>query len=172
MIFIKTNTKSGLERVVRMLGVLAVFAIVAWAFWVNNERTIKMIQARGVAVDQTDTMGINDKRFFRSFKNSLEKNYGLGFKIIVFKGNIEVPELDKKTVFMGLSPSTGETEIILPPLVQKALGGDFVPYLVESHFPGYMEAGNWIEGAKTAVALMWERLSGIESETQDNNKRQ
>ena len=172
MLFIRTRNASGMEKTVRFLGMIAVFAIVAWAFWVNNERTIKMIQARGVAVDQTETMDINDKRFFQSFANSLEKNYGLNFKIIIFKGGINVPDINKKTVFIGISPSEKQTEIILPPLVEKALGGDFVPYLTQSHFPGYMESGQWVEGAKTAVALMWEKLTVIENETKENDKPQ
>ncbi len=117
------------------------------------------------ATDITDETGLltpEDLEFIGRFATGLEKEFGQKAVVRVFTGVVIVPELDSRTMFLGISPALEEVLVSLPPLIQRSLPHGFVDELNTSHFQPYFASGDWPLGLKTALIKIWKALAGEE----------
>jgi hypothetical protein len=79
----------------------------------------------------------------------------------VFREALVVPELNEKTVFIGVSTERREVEVVLPPL---RLGpGAGVRDVVERDvLGGALARGQWGKGLVAAVVFLEQELSGLD----------
>ncbi|WP_419786353.1 hypothetical protein [Pseudodesulfovibrio sp.] len=152
------------EKLVRTLALLLVFAIVVWAFTKNNERVIQVLNREGAVYDETKILDSEHRKFIRSFTSAMKKEYGLNSQIQVFGGDFVVPELDAKTLYIGLSPVTGEVRIRFPGLMRHALGEDFAETLTTEHLQPALQGDDWPQELEIVLALIYKRLEKMNKE--------
>lgn len=160
----KPHGKSPMEKLLRMLAMLLVVLVVMWAFYKNNENVLERVQKTRSVWDETRSMNSDDKNFLRGFAKSLKESFGLGCRIQIFSGSVLVPDMDGKTLYVGLSPKQKQVVIEFPPLMRPALGEPFMESLRSEHFSQAFDDDQWIRELKIALTMIWSRLAALENE--------
>ncbi|WP_243544736.1 hypothetical protein [Pseudodesulfovibrio tunisiensis] len=150
------------EKIVRSLLLLLVFAAVVWAFTENNKRVIQRLNRDSAVMDQTGMMTDEDKDFVRSFIRTVRDEFGIVARVQVFAGPVESPEVDAKTLYIGLSPAEGQAVVVFPPLVRRAVGEAFVESLTTEHFLPSFDRDDWIRELQIVLTLIFTQLTDIE----------
>lgn len=152
------------EKAIRTILLVLVFAAVIWAFMKNNERVIEHLNMDGAVYDETKTLDSDQKKFIVSFTRSLRDEYGLDCKIQIFGGDFVVPELDAKTMYIGLAPSIKEVELRFPPIMRQALGPEFIESLKTTFlFPSF-EEGDWPMAIQEVLVEIFNKLEALNNE--------
>jgi hypothetical protein len=151
-------------KMARVLGMIAVFIIVASLFWRHYDKALTEIAHKQSIWDQTKTLTDKQKKMLYKFSDLLKQRYGLTLRIKILKDErIVIPRLDAKTIFIGLSPEHKEVIVRFPPLVEKVLGIKFLRYLQEEHFLPYFENNTWPKGLGKALSLIGQKLMEVEN---------
>ena len=164
-IFTPRKGSSGGESFLRLMLLILVFVGVGYLYTKHFDRTIEIIESRQSVWDQTGTLTKAQKKVFKNFAELLKDEFGLECRFHAAPGPIPTPVLDSKTLFFGLDTKDRQVVIEFPPLVQNALGQEFITYLRTEHFPPYFEAKNWPKGLAEALKMVWERLVHVDKET-------
>jgi cbb3-type cytochrome oxidase subunit 3 len=167
MPWFSTRGKSQTERFVRMLLLLLVFLGVIWAFWKNYEGYFDQIQAKQSIWDETDELEERDRAYIASFAGFLRENYGMRLRVQIRKGTVEPPELDRRTLFIGLSPSREEAVVVFPPLLRSGLEQGFVEYVQQEHFEPYFSKDQWRDGLRRLLLFLKNQLLDLENQGQE-----
>lgn len=155
------------EGLLRGLGLIFVFLGVIWLFWQHNARMLEMIESQRnvsqqIVLDETRVLTDEQKKAISDLSRALQVNYGLKLLVIVDVRPVLVPEIDAKTIFIGMYPEGHQAVVILPPLVERAVGRGLADHLRLNHFPPYWQTGNWPQGLGDALALIWDALGDPE----------
>jgi hypothetical protein len=150
------------EKLIRTLALLLIFAAVAWAFMKNNERVVDMLNRDGVVYDETNTLDKDQKKFIVSFTRALKDEFGLTCKVQIFGGDFAVPELDAKTMYIGLAPSIGVVELRFPALMRTALGPDLITALNKEYLLPSLATNQWPMEIQVVLATIYEKLTAIQ----------
>mgnify|MGYP000524838777 CR=1 FL=1 len=159
----KPHGKSPMERLLRTLAMLLVVLVVMWAFYKNNENVLERVQKTRSVWDETGQMSHDDINFLRGFGKSLKDTFGINCRIQVFKGDVVVPDVDAKTLYLGLSPARRQLSIEFPALMRPALGQEFMDSLRDEHFAQAFDDNQWIRELKIALTMIWSRLTALEN---------
>ena len=151
------------EQFLRFILLICVFGLVIWLFWQQSEKTMKQLAARGAIWDQTEQLTKGEKDALREFASMFKDDFGLELRLNVVTTDVVLPDLDSKTIFIGLNPETRQVLVEFPPLVRRALGTDFLYSLQNEHFTPYFEEGKWPEGLFQGVNRIWEAMMGVTS---------
>jgi uncharacterized membrane protein YgcG len=151
------------EQFLRFILLICVFALVVWLFWQQSEKTMKQLAARGTVWDQTSELSKGQKDALREFASMFKDDFGLELKLNVVHTDVVLPDLDSKTIFIGLNPETQQVLVEFPPLMRRALGDEFLYSIQNDHFTPYFEKGNWAEGLFQGVNKIWEAMMGVTS---------
>lgn len=154
------------EKMLRTLALMLVFAAVIWAFTKNNERVVEMLNQQSSIYDETGTLDAEKKKFIISFVRTIRDEYGVEARIQIFGGDFTVPEVDNKTLYIGLAPSINEVQLRFPPLMQQALGSDFIEKLKTDHFLPSFQYNDWQEEIQVVLIAIFDRLNQINQGTQ------
>ncbi|MBG0790684.1 MAG: hypothetical protein H0S80_09330 [Desulfovibrionaceae bacterium] len=152
------------EKVIRSLLLILVFAAVVWGFTENNKRVIERLNLDGAIYDETHTLDKDQRKFIASFTRSLREEYGLDSKIQIFGGDFVVPELDAKTLYIGLAPSLGVAEMRFPPMMRQALGDGFAESLKTAFLLPSFEQGDWPMALQDVLAEIFNKLEALNKE--------
>ncbi len=153
------------EGLLRALGMVFVFMGVIWLFWKHNQRTIEMLDAHQVVVDRGGMLTDAQKQSIRDLSRALKSSFGLDLRMVVADDGLGRPQVDAKTIHIGIDPAGEIFDVLLPPLVERALGQGFVRHLREEHFAPYWASGNWQRGLGEALSLLWNALNSPEDES-------
>ena len=152
------------EKIVRSLALVLVFAAVCWGFIKNNERVVDVLNRDSAVYDETKTLDKDQRRFIASFGRTLKDEFGLSSQIQVFGGDFTVPELDAKTMYIGLSPATGEVQIRFPALMRQALGDDLILALRTEYLEPAIADGTWPGELQVVLATIFQKLDELNKE--------
>ncbi len=166
-VFKPRKGSSGGESFLRLMLLVLVFVGVGYLFTKHFDHTIEVIESRQSVWDETSTLTKEQKKVFKNFADLLKDEFGLECKFHATPGPVRVPALDSKTLFFGLDTKNKQVVIEFPPLVQKALGQEFIAYLKNEHFPPYFEAGNWPKGLAEGLKMVWDRLMRVDKEAKN-----
>ncbi|MCG8533326.1 MAG: TPM domain-containing protein [Desulfovibrionales bacterium] len=148
------------EFFLRAMLLIAVFAVVAVAFWYQTENSFKEIRARGTVYDQTETLTAPQKSALREYAAALREKHGLKLRVQVRNTPVELPaSLDSNTVFIGINPYTKQVLVEFPPLLRKALGEEYMYSLQNTYFTPYFEKNQWQAGLASALQKLWDDIS-------------
>lgn len=161
----KGNTRR--ERLLRGLAMLAVVGLVGWAFMQNSRNMLEKIQTEQAINDQTESIGKEDMEFLKGFITSFKQTYGIGTRIVIYKGEVLLPDPDPKILFIGLAPVQRRTILQFPTLLRPALGEDFINSLNDEFLESF-EKDDWQRELKIALTMIWSRLSALEAQQQGN----
>lgn len=154
--------RSPASQLLRTLGVAVVFVIVGVLFWKYWDESFDRLSRRDTAMDQTGRLSPDQLDYVASFARHLEREFGFTFKLRVTQNELQLPDVNSKTLFIGIAPSQNETQIVMPPLMRRGLDAAFVHYLESEHFELYWENDAWPQGLEHALTLIWDRLSNME----------
>lgn len=157
------SSSSPSGQLLRTLGLVFVFVAAGLLFWKHYDRSLDRIVGGQQVVDETERLTPEDMERINRFMETLRTDYGLNFRLHVYQGRIDPPQLDPKTLFIGLSPERGEWEIVFPVLLKKALPQDFVRYIQEEHFRGTLRRKAWPEALMNGLHAIYGHLSRLES---------
>jgi len=150
------------EHMLRLAGLLLVLGLVVVGFWKNSERNIEHINARFGLSDETKTLSKVEREQVQAFITALRKSYGIEARVQVRQGPVAPPEQDGKTLFLGLSLDGKSAVVMLPPLMERALGADFARSLADEHFPFHFGPDRlWQKGLILALDLIQARLAAL-----------
>lgn len=161
---LKPHGSTTSEKFLRIIGMFAIFAIVGWAFWMNNQTTLEKIQARNAFWDQTRILSQSEREFIQGFIRSMRTEFGVKVKIQIMTGQLEDRIADSKELYIGLSPAYEEVDMQFPGLVRHALGSGFISELENKHFLGNFSDDKWPTSLMTALSMIWERLVKVDSD--------
>ena len=154
---IRANTSG--EFFLRAMLLIAVFAVVAAAFWYQTEHSFKEIRSRGTVYDETETLSSAQKSALRDFASALRETHGLKLRVQVRKTPVVLPaSLDSKTVFIGINPYTQQVLTEFPPLLKKALGQNYMYTMQNAHFTPYFAKNQWQVGLASALQQLWDDM--------------
>ncbi len=151
--------KSAYTSPIKRVGLILVFALVAFLFWKNYERVFERIRYQKIVEDEVHGLTKDQKEIIRKFAKIMKSEYGIVLKIKIYKDHIKPPRITVKTLFIGISPKRKEYIIIFPPLLKKAFSEQFVDYLKNKHFILYIQKNEWQKGLMKCLLLIWENLS-------------
>jgi hypothetical protein len=159
------------EHMLRLAGLLVLLALVVVGFWKNSERNIERINARFGLSDETKTLSKVEQEQVQAFISALRKSYGIEARVQVSQGPVAPPEQDGKTLFLGLCLDEKSAVVMLPPLVERALGADFARSLAAEHFPFHFGPGkSWQKGLILALDLIQARLAALAAQDASPHK--
>lgn len=149
------------EKIIRTIALLFVFAAVVWAFTENNERVVERLNRESAVYDETGTLDSDQRKFIASFTRSLRDEFGLDSRIQIFNGDFVVPELDSKTLYIGLAPPIGEVRIVFPPLMRQALGTEFPEMLETEMLRPSFKQGDWPQEIQMVLVTIFDKLTEL-----------
>jgi len=158
------------EKALRTIALFLVLAAVIWAFSKNNERVVDALNQQSSIYDETKTLDKEQKRFIASFVRTLRDEFGFEAKIQIYGGDFVVPDLDSKTLYIGLAPSINEVQLRFPPLMEAALGDGFKEMLVNEHFLPSFKYNDWPQEIQVVLVTIFDRLSQINQGTQPSEQ--
>ncbi len=156
------------EKAIRTLALILIFGAVIWAFSKNNERVVERLNKDGVVYDETGTLDVKQKKFIISFTRALRDEFGLSSKIQIFGGDFTVPELDAKTMYMGLAPSIGVVELRFPGMMRQALGDEFIMKLKTEHLLPSFKYNDWPQEIQVVLVAIFDKLTQLEQGDSDS----
>ena len=152
------------EKLIRSLALVLVFAAVIWAFMKNNQHVVEVLNRQSAVYDETGRLTDDDKKMIVSFTRALRDKWGMNCKIQVFGGDFVVPDLDDKTLYMGLSPAIGEVELRFPPLMRSAVGPEFIQSLKTTFLLPAFEEGDWPMAIQEVLVEILKKLDALNKE--------
>lgn len=160
------------EALLRFAGLLLVFALTIWGFWLNGQRQAERLNARHGLGDAAGLLSEEERGQVGSFIADMRSRYGIEARIVISQGEPVAPDPGQaapKTLFLGLSPALGKAVAVLPPLARSALGPDFARQLTEEHFPFHFQPGRrWQKGLILALDLIRSRLAALDDTGADD----
>ncbi|OIQ49537.1 hypothetical protein BerOc1_01462 [Pseudodesulfovibrio hydrargyri] len=149
------------EKVIRSLALLLVFAAVIWAFMKNNEHVVQVLNQKSAVYDETGTLTQDQKKMIVSFTQALREKWGLNCKIQIYGGDFVVPELDDKTLYIGLAPAIDAAELRFPPLMRSALGPEFIDSLKTTFLLPAFKDGDWPLAVQEVLVEILKKLDSL-----------
>jgi len=154
------------EKLVRSIALVLVFGAVMWAFMKNNEHVVEVLNRDSAVYDETKTLDKDQRKFIASFVKTMRDEYGIGCKIQVFSGDFPVPELDSKTMFIGIAPAIGVAELRFPPMMRTVLGDEFIESLSTNYLLPSFEQGDWPMAIQEVLVVIFQKLESMNKEDQ------
>lgn len=145
---------SGLRAVLMLLVLLGM----AWAYNRHFEGVVERIQNQESIVDETRTLPPEKLALLRDASRLLRDNYGVSLRIHVKNGPVTPPAADPDTLFIGLDTAGGQAQVVLPPLLAKALPPELAQRLSNGYFDPFFARRAWPEGLYSFVLAVMEAL--------------
>ncbi len=145
------------------MALVAVFAGVLWAFEARVSRIADRFAASQTVYDETGTLSDEDRDFLRRTAEELKVRFGIELVVRAFRGALVVPDLNEKTVFIGVSMETRKAEVVLPPLAASALGPEFADVVERDILGEALARGQYQKGLVAAVVFLEQELSGLDT---------
>ena len=161
----KVRGETPLERVVRVVAMLAVVGLVVWAYWQNNQRIVERLNRDKAVVDETDVLTKPQLDFIKEFRRGLKAEYGVDSRVRIFKDDeVKVPGNLGGRLFIGFSPKAGRLVLDMPPLVRRVLGEDYRASRERDWFAGRTGEADWPPRLRDLLIDIWTQLAGIGGE--------
>jgi len=162
----KVHGSTPREKLIRSLALMLVFAAVVWAFSKNNAHVVEVLNQQSSVYDETGTLDNEQKKFIISFVRTLRDEFGVEARIQIYGGDFSVPDINNKTLYIGLAPSINEVQLRFPPLMQQALGNEFIEKLKTDHFLPSFQYKDWQEEIQVVLVAIFDKLNQINQGTQ------
>ncbi|MBF0480451.1 MAG: hypothetical protein HQK81_02505 [Desulfovibrionaceae bacterium] len=139
--------------------VVCVFLLAAALYSAHFADVMDRLRSQRSISDAAGLLTPEDLKLATDFAKILRVRAGLEFRLATFAGEATAPELDARTLYIGLGRG-GQSEVALPPLAKRALGPEASNYLEKEHFAPYLAQGQAGEGLRRALKLLWDGLIG------------
>jgi hypothetical protein len=96
----------------------------------------------------------------REYAAELKEVYGIKLRLQIRTSPVALPDMDSKTLFIGINPQTQQVLVEFPTLLRKALGDDYLYRMQNEHFGPYFQKGQWQQGLADALTRLWLDMGG------------
>ena len=151
--------RAGWASLIRPFLVVCIFILAAALYSAHFTDVMDRLRSELAVSDAAGMLSPDELKLASDFAKILHQRVGLELKLATFAGEVKTPALDPRTIFIGLSRDGG-SEVVLPPLAQRALGPEAANYLEKEHFSPYLAEGRAGEGLRRALKLLWDGLIG------------
>ena len=159
------DPRSPFSQLLRTAGVIIVLISAGILFWKYYEISMGKIMGPANVQDQTTTLSQGQLDSIQKFSQALKSTYGQKFELQIRKEAFKKPpDIDSKTIFLGVCPKHEQVILKLPALVKHALPKGFTEYVENEHFQRYWEAGTWDQGIMNCLNLVWSQLNKLQKE--------
>jgi len=158
-----TETRSPVERFFRVMALMAVLAVTVVLYQRHFDNALDRIQSKTSIWDQAGILDDESREYVKDVSRDLRRNFGLELRVWARTEPFESPDLDAKTIFIGVYVPGRAAMVIFPPLVAKALDPDFRRFLEEDHFSEYFKKDDPATGMLAAVGLIYQALTDDQS---------
>jgi len=149
------------EKIVRSIALVLVFAAVVWGFMKNNEHVVEVLNRDSSVYDETKTLDKDQRKFIASFVKTMKDEYGITCKVQVYGGDFGVPDLDSKTMFIGIAPAINVAELRFPPMMRTVLGEPFIESLSTDFLLPSFENGDWPMAIQEVLVSIFQKLESM-----------
>ncbi|MHC1788218.1 TPM domain-containing protein [Solidesulfovibrio sp.] len=163
-LFFMPRGRRPLERAVRGLLVVGVFALAVVAYQNNFQRVIARVEAKGTVADPGGLLTEADRQWLLAQAAFLRARYGLELAVRIGSqdqpaGEFPAPDPDDpKKVFLYCDPDCQGSRATVPPLVASGLPPGFAADLGRAHLDAACRRGQVREGVLAAVGLLIDAL--------------
>lgn len=106
---------------VRWALTLALFVCIGALWWRHFDDRMRAIEAQTAFWDETGTWSDGDRRDLARRARLFREQWGVRLLAHVRSGPLELPELSRTTLFIGMAPERGEAVLVVPGLAAGAL---------------------------------------------------
>jgi len=138
--------------------VVCIFVLAAALYSAHFTDVMDRLRSERAVSDAAGLLSPEDVKLAADFGKILHRRLGLELRLATFAGEVKAPDLDPRTIFIGLGG--GVAVVVLPVLAERALGPEAANYLEKEHFPPYLAEGRAGEGLRRALKLLWDGLIG------------
>lgn len=156
--FFAPRGRSSLERLVRGLLVLGVFALVVAAFTRHFRSVAEDLAARGTVVDALGTLAEADRNWLWEQAAMLRGRFGLELVVRLGGPPPSAGGDDPKGIVVYGDPDCRQSRVVVPPLVASALPAGFLDDLGREHLDAACREGRLREGVLAAIGLLTSTL--------------
>ncbi|OLN24759.1 hypothetical protein DVDV_3937 [Desulfovibrio sp. DV] len=163
-LFFMPRGRRPLERAVRGLLVVGVFAVAIVAYQRNFQSVIERVQAKGTVADPGGLLTEADRLWLIEQAAFLRARFGLELAVRIGSagtapGGYPAPDPDDpRKVFIYFDPGCQSGRAALPPLVASGLPPGFAADLGRAHLDAACRQGRGREGVLAAVGLLIDAL--------------
>ena len=161
-LFFMPRGRGSLERLVRGVLVVGVFALAIAAYQKNFQTVIERIEAKGTVADPGGVLTEDDRRWLLAQAALLRARFGLELVVRIGGGAASVAGPDRddpKKVFFYFDPGCQASRAALPALVAAGLPPGFAADLGREHLDAACRQGRAREGVLAAVGLLIDALA-------------
>lgn len=164
--FFAPHGRSPVERLVRGLLLLGVFALVVAAFNSYFSEMATRMAARGTVDDALGVLSAGDRRWILDQAAALKHRFGLELVVRIGGTDRPFPKDDAKHVIVFFDPACRQGRVTMPPLVASALPKGFLGDLGREHLDAACREGRAREGVLAVVGLVTTTLGEAASRGQ------
>jgi hypothetical protein len=157
----RISGSSPAEKILRFVGVLGVFVLVGYLFWVNHQRSLEAVTDQGIVWDQTKSLSAEQKNALIRFARVMQNTHGITVRVRITRDGILLPTMDSKTLMIALCPSRREARVVFPPLLRHALKPGLEAELEGPLLLPYWENDRWQEGLGQIVLTITEHMEKL-----------
>ncbi|BDV00584.1 hypothetical protein TDMWS_06690 [Thermodesulfomicrobium sp. WS] len=157
----RISGSSPAEKILRFVGVLGVFVLVGYLFWVNHQRSLESVTDQGIVWDQTKSLSPEQRDTLIRFARVMQNTHGITVRIRITREGILLPTMDSKTLMIALCPPRREARVVFPPLLRHALRPGLEAELEGPVLLPYWENGRWQEGLGQIVLTITEHMERL-----------
>lgn len=147
------------ERLLRTLGLMLVFALVAWAFQWNTQRHLTRLKGDETVEDRTGRLSPRQRAQLGEFARRFKAEFGQEPRLYIGPDVDALPAPGPTTILLALDPAARRVRLEVPPLAARALGPEFLRHLRQEHFLPHFEADTWPDGLAMALSRIWDALA-------------
>ena len=157
-LFFAPHGRSPLERLVRGLLLIGVFALAIVAYRAYFDRLLDQMEARGTIADPGRILSEADRQAVRGEALALRRRFGLELRLRLGGTPPAASPDDPKTVWFYFDPACRGSRVVLPALVASALPAGLPDDLASGHMDAACREGRAREGVLGALGIFGEAL--------------
>jgi uncharacterized membrane protein YgcG len=154
------KAESGSELFLRSMLLITVVVLVGVAFWYQIGANLRDINSRGAVWDEANVLTADQRAALREYAAELKEVYGIKLRLQIRTSPVALPDMDSKTLFIGINPQTQQVLVEFPTLLRKALGDEYLYRMQNEHFGPYFQKGQWQQGLADALTRLWLDMGG------------
>lgn len=147
-----------LERAIRGVLLLGVFALVVVAFQKHFDAVIERVDATGTLADRANVLTAADRTWVLDLAQKLRARYGLSLCVRIGGQAPDTTAAGPETALLYVDPDCRASRAVLAPLAASALPAGFLDDLGREHLDAACREGRLRAGVLASLGLLSETL--------------
>lgn len=146
----------------RVLFLFVVLGLVAWGFWQNAQRQINVLTSRLSVWDEPKVLSDEERNGLRAMIAEFKERQGIDVYMEITTGPLTAPVSERPLIYMGINQQTNQVELVLPPLLKKALGNDLTEQIKTNQIKPRLANNAYADALADALRKIWQELNALQ----------